>query len=106
MLVLVALCILPAIASAAIPEPFTVPGKVYCDTCRVGYETPATTYLPGKPSPSHFHSFSLFLYGFSVLAIVGLALIVRSCGQNLQISCVMSGCFDVSKDLNVRAVLN
>ncbi|CDP01424.1 unnamed protein product [Coffea canephora] len=47
LLVLVALCILPAIASAAIPEPFTVTGKVYCDTCRVGYETPATTYLPG-----------------------------------------------------------
>ena len=26
---------------------FTVKGRVFCDTCRAGFETPATTYLQG-----------------------------------------------------------
>lgn len=53
LLVFFALCVLPAIASA-INDPFLVTGKVYCDTCRVGYETSATRYLPGKPYPIPF----------------------------------------------------
>ncbi|KAK7275743.1 hypothetical protein RIF29_16865 [Crotalaria pallida] len=28
-------------------NPFIVKGRVYCDPCRVGYETPITTYIPG-----------------------------------------------------------
>ncbi|KAG2709271.1 hypothetical protein I3760_05G230600 [Carya illinoinensis] len=48
---LFALCaILPAlIVSAGRParNPFIVRGKVYCDTCRAGFETSATTYIPG-----------------------------------------------------------
>lgn len=27
---------------------FVVQGRVFCDTCRAGFETPATTYLAGK----------------------------------------------------------
>ncbi|EEB93390.1 hypothetical protein MPER_07958 [Moniliophthora perniciosa FA553] len=48
--VLLALCcLLPAIAFAARParNPLTVTGKVYCDTCRAGFETPASTYIAG-----------------------------------------------------------
>ncbi|GAA0174074.1 hypothetical protein LIER_27539 [Lithospermum erythrorhizon] len=41
--VFLALCLLPAIASAG---PFHLTGKCYCDTCRVGYETEASKYLP------------------------------------------------------------
>ncbi|XP_006344595.1 protein DOWNSTREAM OF FLC-like [Solanum tuberosum] len=40
-----AICLLStSIASAS--NPLLVEGKVYCDTCRCGFETPATTYLP------------------------------------------------------------
>ncbi|KAL3527774.1 hypothetical protein ACH5RR_012430 [Cinchona calisaya] len=46
LLVLFALCVLPAITSAH-NDPLLVKGKVYCDTCRVGYETSATRYLSG-----------------------------------------------------------
>ncbi|XP_030453317.1 protein DOWNSTREAM OF FLC [Syzygium oleosum] len=47
--VLLALCLLPAIAAAARPTrtPLTVTGKVYCDTCQAGFETPASTYIAG-----------------------------------------------------------
>ncbi|KAK9111083.1 hypothetical protein Scep_018602 [Stephania cephalantha] len=43
------LCFLPALAMAARPvkNPFIVHGKVFCDTCRAGFETYATTYVPG-----------------------------------------------------------
>ncbi|KAJ4701295.1 Pollen-specific protein [Melia azedarach] len=48
-LLLIALCILPALVSASRPtrNPFVVQGRVYCDTCRAGFETPATTYIAG-----------------------------------------------------------
>ncbi|KAJ4965113.1 hypothetical protein NE237_016962 [Protea cynaroides] len=48
-LILIALCVLPSLITAAhdVRKPFVVIGKVYCDTCRCGYETPATTYIPG-----------------------------------------------------------
>ncbi|KAH7567786.1 hypothetical protein ACOSQ2_010374 [Xanthoceras sorbifolium] len=48
-LLLIALCVLPALVSAARParNPFLVQGRVYCDTCRCGFETSATTYIPG-----------------------------------------------------------
>uniref|UniRef100_A0A2P2IP64 Pollen-specific protein C13 n=1 Tax=Rhizophora mucronata TaxID=61149 RepID=A0A2P2IP64_RHIMU len=47
--VLVALCVLPAIVSAARPEknPFVVQGRVYCDTCRAGFETSKTSDIAG-----------------------------------------------------------
>ncbi|KAG8383491.1 hypothetical protein BUALT_Bualt04G0018800 [Buddleja alternifolia] len=44
------LCVnlLPAIVSARfVGEPFVVKGYAYCDTCRCGYETDATTYVAG-----------------------------------------------------------
>ncbi|KAL3818905.1 hypothetical protein ACJIZ3_004810 [Penstemon smallii] len=50
LLVLFAMCVLPAIATAHIAgngHMFVVRGSVYCDTCRCGYENEATTYLPG-----------------------------------------------------------
>ncbi|CAL0318582.1 unnamed protein product [Lupinus luteus] len=28
-------------------NPFIVKGRVYCDPCRLGFETPITTYIPG-----------------------------------------------------------
>lgn len=28
-------------------NPFCVQGRVYCDACRAGFETSATTYIPG-----------------------------------------------------------
>lgn len=47
-LVLLALCVLPALVSAKIVgKPFHVQGRVYCDTCRCGFETSATTYIAG-----------------------------------------------------------
>ncbi|KAF8377280.1 hypothetical protein HHK36_030655 [Tetracentron sinense] len=57
-LILFALCVLPALVSAARPtrNPFIVQGRVYCDTCRAGFETSATTYLPGNLSLSHTHT--------------------------------------------------
>ncbi|KAF6149176.1 hypothetical protein GIB67_026032 [Kingdonia uniflora] len=49
MMMLVALCVLPALVSATRPmrNPFVVCGRVYCDTCLAGFETPATTYIQG-----------------------------------------------------------
>ncbi|KAK9219622.1 hypothetical protein WN943_008268 [Citrus x changshan-huyou] len=48
-LLLIALCVLPALVSAVRPntKPFSVEGRVYCDTCQAGFETPATTYIAG-----------------------------------------------------------
>ncbi len=28
-------------------HPFTLQGRVYCDTCRAGFETPVTSYIAG-----------------------------------------------------------
>ncbi|KAF4358351.1 hypothetical protein F8388_014621 [Cannabis sativa] len=45
---LMALCFLPALALARImTDPYEVQGKVFCDTCLLGFETPATTYIAG-----------------------------------------------------------
>ncbi|GAB4845068.1 hypothetical protein Ancab_038474 [Ancistrocladus abbreviatus] len=46
---LVAFCLLPAIVSAVrqASDPYTVEGRVYCDTCQCGFETTATTYIAG-----------------------------------------------------------
>ncbi|KAJ8430420.1 hypothetical protein Cgig2_025847 [Carnegiea gigantea] len=48
-MVIAALCLLPAIAMAVRPvaQPFVVKGRVYCDTCRAGFETTASIYLHG-----------------------------------------------------------
>ncbi|XP_050379896.1 protein DOWNSTREAM OF FLC-like [Argentina anserina] len=47
-LVLLALCVLPALVSAkVVGKPFYVQGRAYCDTCRCGFETSATTYIAG-----------------------------------------------------------
>jgi len=48
-MLIAAICLLPAIAMAVRPvaEPFVVKGRVYCDTCRAGFETPASIYLHG-----------------------------------------------------------
>lgn len=49
---LLVLCVLPALVAAIRPQknPFSVEGRVYCDTCRAGFETSATTYIPGTLS--------------------------------------------------------
>ncbi|KAM1212093.1 hypothetical protein ACFX13_003779 [Malus domestica] len=49
LVLLIALCVLSALAAATGPmkTPFTVEGKVYCDTCCAGYETKAITYIVG-----------------------------------------------------------
>lgn len=50
-LVLFAICVLPAFVSATarpVKTPLTVCGKVYCDTCRAGFETTATTFIAGN----------------------------------------------------------
>jgi hypothetical protein len=48
-IVVLALCVVfsAAIVSAGRPTrtPFKVVGRVYCDTCKAGYETTATTYI-------------------------------------------------------------
>lgn len=36
------------VAFAAVADAITVEGKVYCDTCRLGFETFATYYIPGE----------------------------------------------------------
>ncbi|MED6219034.1 hypothetical protein PIB30_032165 [Stylosanthes scabra] len=43
------LCVLPAMVAASRPakNPFCVQGRVYCDPCRAGFETSATTYIAG-----------------------------------------------------------
>ncbi|KAI4321396.1 hypothetical protein MLD38_034780 [Melastoma candidum] len=43
------LLVLPAVALAARParQPMLLQGKVYCDNCRAGFETPLSTYIPG-----------------------------------------------------------
>ncbi|XP_073006916.1 pollen-specific protein C13-like [Typha latifolia] len=47
--VLAALCFsLAGVVVLAAPTPtFFVEGRVYCDTCRTGFETPATVYIAG-----------------------------------------------------------
>ncbi|KAK4264893.1 hypothetical protein QN277_026012 [Acacia crassicarpa] len=45
---LLALCLCTLIPfSTSEPRPFSVIGRVYCDTCRAGFETYATTYIAG-----------------------------------------------------------
>ncbi|GLT64299.1 hypothetical protein SLA2020_368030 [Shorea laevis] len=50
------LCVLlPALmvsASRPARSPFVVKGRVYCDTCRAGFETSATTFIAGA-RPQH-----------------------------------------------------
>ncbi|KAA8530886.1 hypothetical protein F0562_005490 [Nyssa sinensis] len=48
LLLLFALCVLPALVSARyVGNPFLVKGRVYCDTCRCGFETSASQAIPG-----------------------------------------------------------
>ncbi|KAL7176029.1 hypothetical protein ACSBR2_029577 [Camellia fascicularis] len=49
MVLLLVLCALPALVSAArhVANPLVLEGKVYCDTCRAGYETALTTPISG-----------------------------------------------------------
>ncbi|RWW41338.1 hypothetical protein BHE74_00053180 [Ensete ventricosum] len=51
--VLAVACLLPALALAvrdvATRKPgFVVQGRVFCDTCRAGFETPVSTYIKGE----------------------------------------------------------
>ncbi|XP_034692350.1 pollen-specific protein C13-like [Vitis riparia] len=49
LLMSIALCLLLVCVSEARPmrKPFVLHGRVYCDTCRAGFETSATTYIAG-----------------------------------------------------------
>lgn len=51
-LILLALCVLPALVTAARParNPYLVHGRVYCDPCRAGFETSASSYIEGDLS--------------------------------------------------------
>lgn len=54
---LLALCVLlqAFISAQSSGSPFNVIGRVYCDTCRCGFETPATNYIEGTNIyKSHF----------------------------------------------------
>lgn len=57
-MLILALCVLPALVSASRPmaKPFVLEGHVYCDTCRAGYETSATTPIAGIFSVFAFFS--------------------------------------------------
>ncbi|KAL7230757.1 hypothetical protein ACSBR2_009108 [Camellia fascicularis] len=49
-LVLLAVCVIPALATANYlgnGKPFTVRGRVYCDTCRFGFETSQSPGIAG-----------------------------------------------------------
>ncbi|KAK6277434.1 hypothetical protein POUND7_017757 [Theobroma cacao] len=48
-LLLIALCVLPALVSATrmVKNPLVVQGQVYCDRCRAGFETPKTRNMAG-----------------------------------------------------------
>lgn len=56
-----AICVLFASISSAtsIGNPLLIKGKAYCDTCRCGFETPATKYLAGNCTPSYVLTVSL-----------------------------------------------
>ncbi|GAB2271152.1 hypothetical protein Dimus_005998 [Dionaea muscipula] len=45
MAVVAALCLASVCAARPAANPYTVEGRVYCDTCRAGFETSATTYI-------------------------------------------------------------
>lgn len=66
LLILFALCMLPALVSSwRAGDPFYIRGRVYCDTCRCGFETKKTTYIPCTLlfSPYSFCSFlAIHLY--------------------------------------------
>ncbi|KAJ0040014.1 hypothetical protein Pint_26631 [Pistacia integerrima] len=46
LLVLFAVVLVPVLVNGQ-KAPFTVRGRVYCDTCRCGFETSASTYIHG-----------------------------------------------------------
>ena len=49
LLALLAILFLAGIATATRPvrNPFLVEGRVFCDTCKAGFETPKSTYIAG-----------------------------------------------------------
>ncbi|PSS17411.1 Protein DOWNSTREAM OF FLC like [Actinidia chinensis var. chinensis] len=49
LMLVMALCVLPAlvIATRPVANPLILEGQVYCDTCRAGFETSATTPIAG-----------------------------------------------------------
>ncbi|KAK3011063.1 hypothetical protein RJ639_010738 [Escallonia herrerae] len=49
LILMIALCVLPALVIASRPaaNPMILQGRVYCDTCRAGFETSATSYIHG-----------------------------------------------------------
>jgi hypothetical protein len=84
----VVLCALPAHVSAArdLKKGFIVQGRVFCDTCQVGFETPASTYIAGNLTFSPL--VYLFKYVFHTLVSLNWPLVdvwtnVRSLGSDL-----------------------
>ncbi|CAL1399831.1 unnamed protein product [Linum trigynum] len=48
LLALLCAAVLPTLTTSKyVGKPFVVRGRVYCDTCRCGFETNKTTYIPG-----------------------------------------------------------
>ncbi|KAK1301690.1 Pollen-specific protein C13 [Acorus calamus] len=48
LMVMVSLCVVLAVSGRDLARPsYNVIGRVYCDTCKCGFETPASTYIAG-----------------------------------------------------------
>ncbi|KAL9274691.1 DOWNSTREAM OF FLC-like protein [Drosera capensis] len=41
------MCVASVCAARPVADPYSVEGRVYCDTCQAGFETSATTYIKG-----------------------------------------------------------
>ncbi|GAB2224275.1 hypothetical protein Droror1_Dr00005027 [Drosera rotundifolia] len=41
------MCVASVCAARPAADPYSVEGRVYCDTCQAGFETSATTYIEG-----------------------------------------------------------
>ena len=68
-LLLIALCVLPALVSATrmVKNPLMVQGHVYCDRCRAGFETPKARSMAGT---FHFcHSSMLSMFPMSIFVL-------------------------------------
>lgn len=44
-----AVCFLSTLATSNAAPDFIIRGRVYCDTCRAGFETNVTKYIEGTP---------------------------------------------------------
>lgn len=81
-LLLIALCVLPALVSASrvLNNPLVVQGQVFCDRCRAGFETEKARNMGGKPfiSVTLFYAFFFFFWFHVSVSVCYVGGIVRS----------------------------